>query len=166
MHESAVGKRFATAFAAASPAGFLGLAGSGSARAASATAVPAPLSFTIDYSKTSIPQVPTLGAGFAGNGPVHDASGAQIGKVYDACTVDGVENVTTAHALCNAYVIFDNGDELDLSTQAKIDLNPLHYPYTIKAVVQGGTGAYSGAQGEATVTAQKPGVYKVDVQFK
>ncbi|MFF9127657.1 hypothetical protein ACF09J_31090 [Streptomyces sp. NPDC014889] len=166
MHKSAVGKRLAAAFATASLAGALGLAGSGSAQAASATAAPEPLSFTIDYSKTSIPQVPTLGAGFAGNGPVYDASGNQIGKVYDACTVDGVESVTTVHALCHAYVIFSNGDELDLSTQAKIELNPLKYPYTIKAVVQGGTGAYSGAQGEAAVTAQKPGVYKVDVQFK
>jgi hypothetical protein len=163
MQRFAVGRRIASAVATASLVGAVGVVGAAPALAAA----PAPLSFTIDYTKnTSIPQAPTLGGGFAGNGPVLDASGKQIGKTFDTCGIDGIESVTKLDANCGAYVIFDNGDELNLSTQAMIDANPLDYPYTFKAVVEGGTGAYNGAQGEATVTAQRPGVYKVDVQFK
>ncbi|RVU23678.1 hypothetical protein EOT10_16475 [Streptomyces antnestii] len=163
MQKIAMGKRIAAAVATASLAGGLGLAGAAPALADA----PAPLSFTIDYTKaTSIPQTPTLGGSFAGNGPVLDASGKQIGKTFDTCGVDGIESPTKLDAQCGAYVIFANGDELNLSAQAPIDVNPLDYPYTFKAVVEGGTGAYNGVNGEATVTAQKPGVYKVDVQFK
>jgi hypothetical protein len=163
MHRLALGRRIAAAVATASLAGALGVAGAAPALAAA----PAPLSFTIDFTKnTSIPQVPHLGGGFAGNGPVLDASGAQIGKTFDTCGIDRVESLTKLDANCGAYVIFNNGDELNLSTQALIDANPLDYPYTFKAIVEGGTGAYDGAKGEAKVTAEKPGVYKVDVQFK
>ncbi len=165
MYRAAVGRRVAAALATASLAGALGLAGSVPAQAASPALKPHPVSFTIDFTKTSIPQVPTLGAGFAGNGPVLDATGKKIGKVFDTCGVDGIENPTTADAICTAYVLFDNGSELELTTQAKIDVNPLDYPYKFKAVVEGGTGTYDGAQGEATVTAAKPGVYEVNVQF-
>jgi hypothetical protein len=162
-----VAKRIAAAVATTSLAGALGLAGAAPALAASRAAAPAPLSFTIDFTKkTSIPQVPNLGGGFAGNGPVVDASGMQIGKAYDTCGIDDVESLTKLDVNCGAYVIFTNGDQLNLNTQALIDVNPLDYPYKFKAVVVGGTGTYVGAQGEATVTAQKPGVYNVDVVFK
>ncbi|MER6333485.1 hypothetical protein ABT298_30010 [Streptomyces sp. NPDC001034] len=162
MHRVAMGRRIASAVATASLVGALGVAGAAPALAAA----PAPLSFTIDYTKaTSIPQAPTLGGGFAGNGPVLDASGQTIGRTFDTCGIDGIEGPTKMDADCGAYVVFNNGDELNLSTQAVIDANPMDYPYTFKAVVEGGTGTYNGAQGEATVTAQRPGVYKVDVQF-
>ncbi|KUO17266.1 hypothetical protein AQJ91_30815 [Streptomyces dysideae] len=155
-------RRIAATLATASLAGAIGLAG-----AAPALAAPDPLSFTVDFTKnTSIPQVPNLGGGFAGNGPVFDDSGQRIGTVYDTCGIDAVKNFTSFEALCQAYVVFNDGDRLDLSTQANIELNPLNYPYTIKGVVRGGTGWYAGAQGEATITAQKPGVYDVDVKFK
>ncbi|MFJ9929116.1 MULTISPECIES: hypothetical protein [Streptomyces] len=163
MHRLAVGRRLASAVATASLVGALGVAGAVPALAAA----PAPLSFTIDYTKnTSIPQTPHLGGGFAGNGPVLDASGKQIGRTFDTCGIDGIEGPSKMDADCGAYVIFNNGDELNLSTQAVIDANPFDYPYTFKAVVEGGTGAYDGAQGEAKVTAERPGVYKVDVHFK
>nr|WP_143070944.1 hypothetical protein [Streptomyces malaysiense] len=162
MYRVVVGRRIASAVATASLVGALGVAGAAPALAAT----PAPLSFTIDYTRnTSIPQSPTLGAGFAGNGPVFDAQGRVIGRTFDTCGIDGVESPTKVDADCGAYVVFDNGDELNLSTQAVIDANPMDYPYRFKAVVEGGTGMYNGAQGEATVTAERPGVYKVDVKF-
>ncbi|MFH8336848.1 hypothetical protein [Streptomyces sp. AM6-12] len=162
MQKVALGRRIASAAATASLLGALGVAGAAPALAA----VPAPLSFTIDYTRnTSIPQTPSLGAGFAGNGPVLDSSGRVIGRTFDTCGIDGVEGPTRMDADCGAYVVFNNGDELDLSTQAVIDANPMDYPYRFKAVVEGGTGEYNGARGDATVTAERPGVYKVDVKF-
>ncbi|MBA9049742.1 MULTISPECIES: hypothetical protein [Streptomyces] len=162
MHRVAMGRRIASAVATASLAGALGVAGAAPALAAA----PAPLSFTIDYTRnTSIPQSPSLGGGFAGNGPVLDAWGRVIGRTFDTCAVDGIEGPTKMDADCGAYIIFNDGDELNLSTQAVIDANPMDYPYRFKAVVEGGTGVYNGAQGEATVTAERPGVYKVDVKF-
>ncbi|MDT0461868.1 hypothetical protein [Streptomyces gibsoniae] len=162
MHRPAVGKRIAAAFATASLTGVLGLVGSAPAQAAA----PEPLSFTVDFANTSFPQFPKLGGGFAGNGPALDSNGNQIGTVYDTCAVDGVENVTTADVICHVFVKFAGGDELDLSTQAPVDVNPLDFPYTFNAVVQGGTGLYDGAQGEATIIATKPHVYQVVVAFK
>jgi hypothetical protein len=163
MRGPAVKRRIAATLATASLAGAIGLTGAAPALAMT----PEPLSFTVDFTKnTSIPQVPNLGGGFAGSGPVFDDSGAQIGTIYDTCGINAVTNVTTFGALCQAYVVFDDGDRLDLSAQADIKLNPLNYPYTIKGVVRGGTGWYSGAQGEVTIEAQRPGVYDVDVKFK
>ncbi|OIJ98446.1 hypothetical protein [Streptomyces colonosanans] len=162
MRKLAAGRRIAATLATASLAGALGLTGSGQAQAAA----PEPLNFTVDFSRTSFPQVPTLGAGFAGNGPVVDAEGNQIGTAFDTCAVDGVENATTADVICTVYVKFANGSELDLSTQAPVDVNPFDYPYTFQGVVQGGTGAYDGAQGQATIIAHRPRVYEVVVSFK
>jgi len=160
MRKLAAGKRIAATLATASLAGALGLAASGPAQAADS------LNFTIDFSKTSFPQVPNLGGGFAGNGPVTDADGKQIGRAFDTCAVDGIENASTADVICTVYVKFDNGSELDLSTQAPIDVNPADYPYTFDGVVQGGTGEFDGAKGQAKVTAVQPRVYKVAVDFK
>jgi hypothetical protein len=166
MHRPAVGKRIAAALATASLTGALGLAGSAPALSAGRGAPLAPLHFTVDFSKkTPIPQNPNVGAVFAGNGPAFDATGKQIGKVYETCAVDDIEGLMTMDALCEAYVVFDNGDRLALSTQARIDVNPLDYPYTMEGVVEGGTGAYNGARGDATITAEKPGLYDVVVHF-
>ncbi|TLS47625.1 hypothetical protein FE633_03835 [Streptomyces montanus] len=166
MQRPVAGKRIATALATASLAAALGAAGAAPVQAADQSTTPEPVSFVIDFTTTSIPQVPSLGGGFAGNGPVTDALGRRIGKVYDTCTFNAIEGLTSASALCKAVVVFNDGDQLSLSGQAKIELNPLKYPYEFKAMVEGGTGDYNGARGEATVTAERPGVYKVDVQFK
>ena len=162
MRKLAAGKRIAAALTTVSLAGALGLAVSGQAQAAA----PQSLNFTVDFSKTSFPQVPTLGGSFAGSGPVTDADGKQIGKAFDTCAVDGIENATTADALCTVIVKFDNGSELELSTQARLDVNPADYPYKLDAVVQGGTGDYEGAKGQASIEAVKLHVYKVSVDFK
>ena len=79
MQRPVAGKRIATALATASLAAALGAAGAAPVQAADQSTTPEPVSFVIDFTTTSIPQVPSLGGGFAGNGPVTDALGRRIG---------------------------------------------------------------------------------------
>jgi hypothetical protein len=150
-------KRLATGMAAAAFAAMLALG-------AGAPAFADPTGFTIDFTHTTIPGNPHLGASFVGNGPVTDGNGNQIGTVVDHCDEDAITS-NAATVQCNVIVNLSDG-ELDITVEAPIPDNQTAYPYTFDGIVQGGTGAYDGASGDAHFTAKEPGVYHVDLELK
>lgn len=158
--------RLAAATSAAAFAAALALFGSAPAHAAAASPSQPPggsMSFTVDFTHTTIPGNPQLGDSFVGNGTVLDDNGNQIGTAVDHCDEAKVSNNGTT-VECTTIVNLRNG-ELDIVAEAPIPDAQKSYPYNFDGIVQGGTGAFDGASGDAHLTAQEPGVYHVDVQL-
>lgn len=121
------------------------------------------VTFTVDYLHTTIPGNPQFGAGFVGNGTVTDSGGNQIGTADDHCDEDQV-TLQAVTVQCNSVLSLQNG-EIDITTVAPIPILQTAYPYTFDGIIQGGTGAYDGAQGDAHITAKEPGIYEVTLNF-
>jgi hypothetical protein len=121
-------------------------------------------SFTVDFNHTTIPGNPQFGDSFAGNGTVTDDSGNQIGTAVDHCDEDLVTQDSTT-VQCTTIVNLHDG-ELEINAELPIPDNQTAYPYSFDGIVQGGTGAYDGASGDAHITAKEPGVYHVDLELK
>jgi hypothetical protein len=155
--------------AAVACAGALALAGAVPASASTPTghrdAAPGSQTFTIDFSDTTLSGVPGLGSAFVGDGPVTDATGATVGTARDHCDVESV-NPASDTVECNTVVTFQDGSELHITADAPIPLSPFAYPYTFEGIVDGGTGQYDGASGDAQITAESPGVYQVQLQLR
>lgn len=164
MNAGKMRKRIAATVAAGACATVLASAGPAVARAA--TAQHAPLTFTVSFDQPGMTAPPAPGTTMTGRGVALGAGGNRIGTVTETCTADGEENSSAFDAACNIYVNFNDGDTLNLAAQSKYDLNQSDYPYAAHLIVQGGSGEYDGASGDATAIAERPGEYKIFVDFR
>lgn len=157
-------RRTAWGMAAGASAAALALLACAPAQASARAAAQDPTTFTVDYSHTTIPGNPVFGATFVGNGIVTDESGNQVGTADDHCDEDSV-SLNSVTVQCSSVITFPDG-ELHIVTLAPIPDLQTAYPYSFDGIVQGGTGAYDGASGDAHLTATEPGVYQVTLQLQ
>ena len=163
MQRFASKKRLAAGLATVSIAAAMAMAAGAPAQAS--TPVPKDsLTFTVDYIHTTIPGNPTFGASFVGNGTVTDSGGNQIGTADDHCDEDQI-TFQAVTVQCNSVISLSDG-EIDITSVAPIPILQTAYPYSFDGIIQGGTGSYDGAQGDARITAKEPGLYKVTLSFR
>lgn len=139
----------------------------GAAPAFAATAGPADgtsPTYTLDFTNTTFSPSATAGSTIVGTGTVQDQSGATVGTVDDACTLISVDPSGDGMAQCTDTLNI-NGDQLVLSTLGRMDPSPMNAG-SFGGEVQGGTGAYDGAAGDASFQVVSPGVYTVTLNLQ